>query len=142
MKLLLSFALAGYSALAAAASLTDAEVAARRAALELAGAFSNEGYKVRDGYWIQPIQPEAGKVVQVNLYAGNQYWFSVAATPEASKVEVSVFDETGKPVHTEEYQGGSRAAAGFSPDVSGPYFVRVKETEGAPATFSLVYSYK
>src|SRR5437870_9204229 len=34
-----------------AAPESDSEVAARKAALDLAGAFSNEGFKMRDGHW-------------------------------------------------------------------------------------------
>jgi hypothetical protein len=127
---------------AAVSPVSDAEVEARRSALELAAAFSNEGYKLRDGQWIEPIKSNDQKVVQVNLYAGNQYWFSAGATAHAKKLEVSIFDETGKPVQTEEYQGQGRAAAGFTAEISGPYFVRVTQVEGEPAIFSLVYSYK
>ena len=30
---------------------TDAEVRARKDALDVAGAFSNDGFKIRDGHW-------------------------------------------------------------------------------------------
>lgn len=30
---------------------TESDLSARSKALELAGAFSNDGYKIRDGYW-------------------------------------------------------------------------------------------
>ena len=36
---------------------SDAEVAARKVALDLAGAFSNEGFKMRDGHWSGTIKP-------------------------------------------------------------------------------------
>ena len=95
-------------------------------------------------------------VLMVNLYAGNQYWFSLGATDKAKKLAVAVFDETGKPVQTEKYEpgpneaagftpdekDGPKAAAGFAPDASGPYYVRIQVLEGETATFCLVYSYK
>ena len=59
---------------------TDAEVEARRVATELAGAFSNDGFKLRDGCWQGQLAPKHAKLIQVNLYAGNQYWFSVGTT--------------------------------------------------------------
>src|SRR5258708_9885380 len=89
---------------------TDAEVAARRVALELAGAFSNDGFKLRDGCWQGRLEPKHAKVIQVNLYAGNQYWFSLGTTG-AKEIAMTVHDEAGKPVPVEPYADDSKAAA-------------------------------
>jgi hypothetical protein len=121
---------------------TDAQVAARKTALELAGAFSNAGFKIRDGHWSADIRPGEARILQVNLFAGNQYWFSVGATQSARKMKVTVFDEKGKMVESQAYAEGPTAAAGFEPDASGPYYVRIEEIEGEPATFCLLYSYQ
>src|SRR5438477_8515191 len=102
---------------------TDAEVEARKDALDVAGAFSNDGFKIRDGHWCGVVKPHDHSLVAVNLYAGNQYWFSVGATEPAKKVAVSVYDETGKQVTTESYDNGEKAAAGFTPSSCGQYFV-------------------
>ena len=118
------------------------EVEARKRALELAGAFSNEGFKIRDGNWCGSLKSGEGKLIQVNLYAGNQYWFSVAATDAAKKLQVTVYDETGVPQQSEPYQEGFTAAAGFSPTASGAYFIKVEELEGEAASYCLLYSYK
>ena len=117
-------------------------VDAQRVALELAGAFSNDGFKLRDGTWTGSLQPGKPQLVQVNLYAGNEYWFSVGATPEAKKLAVTVYDEGGTPMESEPHAEGPTAAAGFSLDASGPYFVRIESLEGEPASFCLIYSYK
>ena len=121
---------------------TDKEVAARRNALGVAGAFSNDGFKLRDGHWCGTIEPGKAQVVQVSLYAGNEYWFSLGATAEAKKVSVSVYDETGKPLAYDPWSREGTAAAGFAPEASGPYYLKVETVEGAPATFCLLYSYK
>jgi hypothetical protein len=121
---------------------TDAEVQARREALDVAGAFSNDGFKIRDGHWCGIVKPSDHSLVAVNLYAGNQYWFSAGATEPAKKIAVSVYDETGKQVTTESYENGDKAAAGFSPPGSGQYFVSVDLLEGEQSSFCLVYSYK
>jgi len=121
---------------------SDDEVAARKAVLDLTGAFANDGFKNRDGNWTGTIRPGEGPVIQVNLYAGNQYWFSVGTTDKAKKMSVSVFDEFGKAVEVNAYQADGKAAAGFSPEASGPYYIRIRELEGEPATFCLVYSFK
>ena len=126
----------------AARADTDAEVSARKDALDVAGAFSNDGFKIRDGHWCGAVKPHDHALVAVNLYAGNQYWFSVGATESAKKIAVSVYDEVGKQMTTENYNSGEKAAAGFSPVNSGQYFVSIDLLEGEEGTFCLVYSYK
>ncbi len=121
---------------------TDAEVQSRKDALDVAAAFSNDGFKIRDGHWCGVVKPHEHSLIAVNLYAGNQYWFSVGATEPAKKVAVSVYDETGKQMTTDSYDNGEKAAAGFSPSNSGQYFVSVDLLEGDASTFCLVYSYK
>ena len=98
-----------------AQSETDRDVNARKLALEVAGAFTNDGFKMRDGHWCGALKPHDLALIAVNLYAGNQYWFSVGAIDPARKVAVNVYDETGKQVTTENYSEGEKAAAGFSP---------------------------
>jgi hypothetical protein len=121
---------------------TDAEVNARKNALDVAGAFTNDGFKLRDGHWCGTLKPQNHALIAVNLYAGNQYWFSVGATDPAKKIAVNVYDETGKLIKTDHYDGGDRAAAGFSPIDSGQYFVSVDLVEGGSTSFCLIYSYK
>jgi hypothetical protein len=125
-----------------AASESDTEVAAHKAALDLAGAFSNEGFKMRDGHWAGTIKPHDHALIAVNLYSGNQYWFSVGATDAAKKLSINVYDETGKLVQTEPYNEGEKAAAGFSPTSSGQYYVMVDLVEGNEGSVCLIYSYK
>ena len=121
---------------------TDAEVQARKDALDVAAAFSNDGFKIRDGYWCGSVKPHDHSLVAVNLYAGNEYWFSASVTAPAKKIAVTVYDETGKQMTTESYDNGEKAAAGFAPSSSGEYFVSVDLVEGEASSFCLVYSYK
>lgn len=121
---------------------TDREVQAHKVVLDLAGAFSNEGFKMRDGHWTGTLKQKENALVAVNLYAGNQYWFSVGAVDPAKKIDVAVYDETGNRVQTEGYSDGEKAAAGFTPSSSGQYYVSVSLLEGGDSTYCLVYSYK
>ena|SRR5438270_1778353 len=138
--------LLGLALLAAPLSVraeTDEEVEAHKQVLDLTGAFTNEGFKLRDGHWAGEIKPSERALIAVNLYAGNQYWFSAsAANTKAKKIAVDLYDETGKPLTTEVYNEGEKASAGFSPTASGQYFVAVSLLEGEATTFCLVYSYK
>ncbi len=121
---------------------TDAQVTARSDAIDLAGAFQNDGFKIRDGDYFGQLDKGQAKVVSVNLYSGNAYWFSASTGQKSDKLKVSIFDDTGKPVSYLPYQNGPRAAAGFSPDSSGLYYVKVALEEGQNSTFCLIYSYK
>lgn len=121
---------------------SDTEVKARRTALDLAGAFSNDGFKIRDGHWSGSVKPHEPALIAVNLYAGNQYWFAAGADASDKKVGVAIYDETGRRVVAENYDAGEKAAAGFTPENSGQYFISVSLLEGEPASVCLVCSYK
>ena len=121
---------------------TDVEVRARKDALELAGAFPNDGSNIRDGHWRGVVKSHDHALIALNLYAGNQYWFSVGTVESIKKVAITVFDETGKQVTTESYSNEEKAAAGFAPGNSGQYFVAIDLVEGQEGSFCLVYSYK
>ena len=142
MRVLLFAGAALVGAAALAWAETDAEVEAHKQVLDLTGAFTNDGFKLRDGHWAGQLKPKDRAVVAVNLYAGNQYWFSIGATEQAKKIAVNVYDETGKLVQTEGYNEGEKAAAGFSPTSSGQYYVLVDLVEGNESSVCLVYSYK
>jgi hypothetical protein len=143
-RLIFAFAFLATTAMAAPETdkNADEKVAARRAALDLAGAWTNDGFKLRDGHFSNMLKVGEPKFVRVNLYAGNQYWFTLAATDKAKKVAVQVFDEGGKPVEFEAHLDGARAAAGFAPKASGPYLLKLEELEGEPSAIALVYSYR
>jgi hypothetical protein len=121
---------------------TDNEVIARRSALEVAGAFGNDGFKIRDGHSCAVLKPHDRALIAVNLYAGNQYWFSVGTAEPLKKVAVSVYDESGKQMTTENLNEDDKVAAGFAPENSGQYYISVDPAEGQEGTFCLVYSYK
>jgi hypothetical protein len=121
---------------------TDLQVAARNDVIDFAGAFQNDGFKIRDGNYFGKVSKDHSALVAVNLYNGNAYWFTASTAEKSEKLKVSVFDEAGMPVGYEPYQSGTRAAAGFSPEASGLYYVKVALEDGQPATFCLIYSYK
>jgi len=111
-------------------------------ALDVAAAFSNEGYRIRDGLWTGTLERGRPALLQVNLFDGNEYWFCAAASQPARQIAVSIFDEEGKPVDFLTYEDGSVAAAGLEPDESGPYILKVELIDGEKAPFCLIYTYK
>ena len=124
----------------------DQTVAARSAAFDLAGAFSaNDGYKLRDGYFTTNLKKGESKVFTVNLYAGNSYWFCVATAPKVKKLDVTIYDETGKALPIQPFADETRAAAGLTAAYSGSYFVKISVIDGSDSeasTACLLYAYK
>jgi hypothetical protein len=133
-------------AIASARAESDHTVAARSAAFEVAGAFSaNDGYKLRDGYFTTTLKKRESKIFTVNLYAGNSYWFCAATVPAVTKLDVTLYDEAGKPIPMQPYVDGARAAAGITAAYSGTHFVKLTVADGPDAQLStvcLLYAYK
>jgi hypothetical protein len=140
--ILATLAAAGLGLTCDGATETDDQVTARSDVIDLAGAFQNDGFKIRDGNFLGQISKDHSQIVAVNLYSRNAYWFTASTGQKADKLKVSIFDDSGKPVSYMPYQSGPRAAAGFRPDASGLYYIKVVLDEGQPATFCLIYSYK
>jgi hypothetical protein len=124
------------------AATDGAEASTRSAALALAGAFSNDGYKIRDGFYFGELAPGKSVVIEVNLFAGNEYWFCAAANAPARKLGVKVYDENGKLVEQQAYEDGTSAAAGVVAVESGKYLVKITLAEGEKAPFCFLYCYK
>lgn len=122
----------------------------RRLALETAGAFVNDGFRIRDGEWNGTLAKGKPLYLQVTLFAGESYWFVVASPMRGGVIRVTLYDSSGKPVKGEQWKapagdGGARSAAGIAPAKSGTYFVGVEileQPDPASAEFSLVYAYK
>lgn len=133
---------------AAALALTTAdaapaeeEAAARKSATDLAASLP-PGFKLREGQWCGPLAPDESPLIQVNLYAGNEYRFLVGATSGVKSLGARLYDETGRPVAAQPTTPGNAVALSFAPEASGPYYLKIEEPEGDLATFCLIYSYK
>ncbi len=129
-------------ALAAGPASSDAAVTCRRAALELAGAWANDGFRTRENTWTATLPAGKPALARVNLLAGNRYWFTAATNAASTTLAVEIFTASGTPVAAETHRDGPLAAAGFSPAESGAYLIAVSEAHGTPVPFCLVHSYK
>ena len=120
----------------------DAAVTCRRAALELAGAWANDGFRLREHAWTGTLPPGKPALARVNLLAGNRYWFTAATNAASTTLAVGIFTDRGTPVAADTHRDGPLAAAGFAPAESGTYLIAVTEARGTPVPFCLVHSYK
>ena len=130
------------TALNAAPTGGDSIVTCRRAALDLAGAWANDGFRLREHVWSGTLPDGKPALARLNLLAGNRYWFTAATNAASTALAVQIYDAHGTPLTADSYQDGPVAAAGFAPAASGTYLVGVSEAKGTPVPFCLVYSYK
>jgi hypothetical protein len=135
---LLAFA----SALTAGPAGSDAVVTCRRAAFDLAGAWTNDGFRLRERFWAGILPAEKPALVRVNLLAGNRYWFTAATNAASTTLLLTIYAEDGAHVTSDTYQDGPLTAAGFAPSASGSYIIGISESNGTPVPFCLIYSYK
>jgi hypothetical protein len=114
----------------------------RSLALELASGNEGEGYQVHDGFWSGALAAGESVLLEVYLFAGNDYRFSAANLDPLSQLRLSIFDNSGYPVGQEFPGGPSSSTAGISVFRSGRYFIRLAMSEGDKADTCMVYSYK
>lgn len=122
----------------------------RRLVMEMAGAFTKDGFKVRNADWAFTLEKKTPLFLRVTLFTGNHYWFAVASPGSGVTLQVTLYDTKGHPVKAEGWQDsgthdGSRAASGIVPTQSGEYFVGVENLGNStdlPLDCSLVMAYK
>jgi hypothetical protein len=114
----------------------------RSLALELAAGNEGEGYQVHDGFWSGTLAKAEPILLEVFLFAGNDYRFSAANSDAFSQLRLSIFDTWGYPAGQEYTGDSSCSTAGISVIRSGRYFIRLVMSEGDKADTCMVYSYK
>ena len=123
---------------------------AHRLALETAGGFARDGFRIRDAEWAFVLAKGMTTFLKVTLFAGNHYRFVVATATPGAKIRLSIYDASGHILKSEQWQdsvdhSGGGSAAGIAPELSGPYFVGVELVDSPsnqPLEFSLVSVYK
>jgi hypothetical protein len=119
----------------------DLLVQARQRAIRLAGAFANDGYKLRDGAWSLNLSAGEPRTLAVFLFAGNEIWFSSAGATAESRPQLALFNSSGEPVNVKTFQHDGLAALGLVVPHTGMFYLRAFTTADA-TPFALVTSYK
>lgn len=119
-----------------------AAAALRARALDLAGAFQNDGFKTRDCSWSGRLEPGEPRRIAVHLFAGNHYWFAAAAPETARAPRLAVYDPAGNPVAATSHEGAGLAAAGVTATTTGRYVVEIGAGGPSATEFNLVYLFK
>lgn len=114
---------------------------ARQRAISLAGAFANDGYRLRDGSWSLYLSENQPALMAIWLFARNGVWFSAATADKGASPHLEIFSPEGTALPALRHQGPGVAAAGFLAPVTGKYFIRAS-FPGPLTPFCLVTSYK
>lgn len=120
----------------------DPELQARQRALEFAAAFANQGYHLRDGYWMEVLQPKQPRRLSLQLFAGNEYWFSAGLAGTGGNLELKVYDQSGRVLDGQNFRREGSFAIGIEPETTGTYYLEVALADGEATPFCLVYSFK
>ncbi len=114
----------------------------RARALEFAGALANDGFNVRDGFWSARPSSARSRLLAVNLFAGNRYWFCVAGGPGGGAPKLAIYDSQGNPLEVQSRSEQGLAAVGTTAPVTGEYFVEVASPGGPLGEFCLLYLFR
>lgn len=110
--------------------------------MDLGGALSNDGFKMRDRVWSGKIEAGQPQRLAVNLFRGNHYWFCAAVDPHGEALKVSLFTADGTPVPGVDHAEPGLAAVGVTAETTGQYFVQIETTGGPASDFCLLYLFK
>jgi hypothetical protein len=129
-------------------SSTDV-IDSKRDALDFLGGLVNEGFHVRDEAWEVFLTPKKMELLELTLFAGNQYWFAVSASTPAKRLKLALYDDEGNPVKLDLKKNdcalsGACLAGGLLVSRSGNYYVGLElleERGKGPVRATLVYAY-
>ncbi len=118
---------------------------ARSVALEAAAPYVEMGFEMREDHWGGTLESGESKVVQHQLFRGNEYWFWAGTSAVESDVDVLIFDSAGSSVALETFSADGKAGARVLPAKTGSYLIQVTVTTkggiGKP-DWALVYGYR
>jgi len=119
-----------------------ADAAARSRASAFAEGVTRDGYTLRDGSVIRSVDSANPLIIEVNLFAGNYYWFCAAASTPTDKLSITVLNEKDQPLETLRFAKDLTVAAGITPKSSGRHFVRITLEGDEKARVCFLYLYK
>ena len=108
----------------------------------LGGALSNQGFRLRDGFWAGRLEKTQPQYLTVNLFAGNHYWFCATTTEVDNGLKLTLFDPEGDPVPVLEHEEEGMVAGGVTAGTTGGYIVQLETFRGPPTEFCLLYLFK
>lgn len=118
---------------------------ARSLALEAAAPYVEMGYELREDSWGGQLKSGESKVVQHQLFRGNEYWFWGGTSTVEADIDVEIFDSDGTVVSLETFSANGRAGARVLPTKTGSYLIQVTVVVNgglAKPDWALIYGYR
>jgi hypothetical protein len=113
-------------------------------AMELATAYVEKGFAVRQDYWSGEVKSGQSKQVKAQLFKGNEYWFFLGCDADSCELELKIVDAKGKPLHTETKTIKGAVGVRILPPKTGSYAIvfTIKSTDVAKPHWALAYAYR
>lgn len=105
---------------------------------------TEDEFTLRHEYWNGEFEAGKQKLIQHQLFRGNEYWFWVGTSLENCALKIEVYDEKGNSVTVERTEGDFTAGARVTPAKTGSYYVLIKieSDEAEMVDWALVYAYR
>jgi len=128
-----------------ASGVDPTTVYARAWAVLAAEPYVEQGFHVREDYWVGDLASGERKAVRHQLFKGNEYWFWLGTEVDHAKVSVHIYNSDGKLAEQpDSWAKGQIAAAHIIPKTTGSYFiiVSVEKSPAAHTHWALAYGFR
>ena len=107
--------------------------------------YVEQGFQVREDYWVGDLASGKRKAIRQQLFKGNEYWFWLGTEVDHAKVSVHIYNSDGKLAEQRDsWAKEHMAAAHIIPKTTGTYFiiVSVEESPAARTHWALAYGFR
>jgi len=142
-RVLAAVALAGVLGGVAYATMHDGRQYAIEAAIEKLELKDNP-FVLRESWWDGVLEPGQQRIIQQQLFRGNEYWFWAGLSQEGAKVALHIYDREGKLVEAESFRADNVAGSRVEPPYSGIYYIRmvVLSSDETPVDWAVIYAFR
>jgi hypothetical protein len=112
--------------------------------MEAAIPYVEKGYTVRQDYWNGEVESGQKLALRHQLFKGNDYVFWLGTANEDCKIELSVFDSKGQPVHMEKEESAFTNTVRVNPPHTGTYTIvfSITSKKERGVTWAISYGYR
>jgi hypothetical protein len=128
-----------------ASGVDPATVYARAWAVLAAEPYVEQGFHMREDYWVGDLASGKRKAIRQQLFKGNEYWFWLGTEVDHAKVSVHIYNSDGNLAEQpDSWAKEHMAAAHIIPKTTGTYYiiVSVEESPAARTHWALAYGFR
>lgn len=113
--------------------------------MEAAMPFVDQGYVVREDYWNGEVESGQKLAVRHQLFKGNSYVFWLGTANDNCELELAIYDQNGKEIHTNDKKAEYTKTVRITPPRTGTYTIVFQVTSKKKergVTWALSYGYR